>query len=48
MMSRLLTAMETNRIQPLIDRAFPFNEAPAAYQYLKSGGHVGKILIKVA
>ena len=48
MLARLLKAMESNHIQPLIDRTFSFDEAPAAYQYLKSGSHVGKVMIKVA
>lgn len=47
MLARLLRAVEANDIQPVIDKVFPFDEAPEAYAYLKSGAHVGKVLIKI-
>ncbi|MFZ2998654.1 zinc-dependent alcohol dehydrogenase family protein [Sphingobium sp.] len=47
MLARLVRAVEANAIQPVIDRTFPFDEARAAYEYLHSGAHVGKVLIKV-
>ncbi|MEC3947453.1 zinc-dependent alcohol dehydrogenase family protein [Sphingobium sp. HWE2-09] len=47
MLARLVRAVEANNIQPVIDRTFPFEEARAAYEYLHSGAHVGKVLIKV-
>lgn len=47
MLARLLRAIEVNGIQPVIDRTFGFDEAAQAYAYLKSGSHVGKVLIKV-
>jgi NADPH-dependent curcumin reductase CurA len=31
----------------LIDRAFSFDDAPAAFEYLNSGKHVGKVVIKL-
>jgi NADPH:quinone reductase-like Zn-dependent oxidoreductase len=31
----------------VIDREFAFAEAPAALAHLKSGGHFGKIVIRV-
>ncbi|KAL2181510.1 chaperonin 10-like protein [Thermothelomyces heterothallicus CBS 202.75] len=34
-------------LAPLIDRVFPFDESPAAFDYLYSGSHVGKVIIKV-
>ncbi len=34
-------------MKPVIDRVFPFDEAPAAYRLLESGGHFGKIVIGV-
>jgi NADPH:quinone reductase-like Zn-dependent oxidoreductase len=34
-----------NQLQPIIDRVFPFTQAPAAYHYLKSGVHLGKVVI---
>ena len=32
----------------IIDRVFTFDEAPAAYEYLALGSHVGKVVIKVS
>ncbi|HEY5623315.1 MAG TPA: NAD(P)-dependent alcohol dehydrogenase [Gammaproteobacteria bacterium] len=34
-----------HEIHPVIDRVFPFEEAPAAYAYMESGAHMGKIVI---
>jgi NADPH:quinone reductase-like Zn-dependent oxidoreductase len=34
-----------HRIKPTIDRRFPFDEAEAAYEYLASGRHFGKVVI---
>jgi threonine dehydrogenase-like Zn-dependent dehydrogenase len=34
-------------LAPLVDRVFAFDEAPAAFDYLNSGSHVGKVIIKV-
>lgn len=48
MLARLVRTIEQQNIQPVIDSRFRFDEAPAAYARLKSGGHVGKILIRVA
>jgi NADPH:quinone reductase-like Zn-dependent oxidoreductase len=34
-----------HRLKPVIDRVFRFEEAQAAYDYMASGDHVGKIVI---
>jgi len=34
-------------IRPVVDRVFPFEEAPAAYAHLASGSHLGKVVIRV-
>lgn len=34
-----------HQLHPMIDRVFSFDEAPAAYQYMESGAHMGKIVI---
>jgi NADPH:quinone reductase-like Zn-dependent oxidoreductase len=47
MLSDLLTACAANGVKPHIDRRFAFAETPAALAYLKSGGHVGKVVIEV-
>lgn len=41
-------AVEANRIRPVIDRVFPFDEARAAYEYLASGAHFGKVVVRVS
>lgn len=40
-------AITQHRLQPVLDRAFPFAEAPAAYRYQESGAHFGKVVITV-
>ena len=39
---------EVRRIRPLVDKAFPFDQAKEAYKYLESQKHAGKVVIKVA
>jgi len=41
-------AVAVNKIKPVIDRVFGFDEAQAAYQHMASGAHFGKIVIRVA
>jgi len=48
MLVELATAVAANRVTPLIDRVFDFDEVPAAYGYLKAGEHMGKVMIKLA
>jgi NADPH:quinone reductase-like Zn-dependent oxidoreductase len=31
----------------VIDRVFGFEEAPAAHAYMESGGHMGKLILKI-
>jgi NADPH:quinone reductase-like Zn-dependent oxidoreductase len=40
-------AIEAAKIEPVIDRVFPFDEAPAAYDHLASGAHFGKVVVHV-
>ncbi len=40
-------AITQHRLQPVLDRTFPFAEAPAAYRYQESGAHFGKLVITV-
>jgi NADPH:quinone reductase-like Zn-dependent oxidoreductase len=40
-------AISLHQIQPVIDRVFPFTEAPAAYRHLQSSSHFGKVVIQV-
>ena len=47
MFEEMNRAIETNRITPVVDRVFPFDEAPAAYRHHASGAFVGKVVIAV-
>jgi NADPH:quinone reductase-like Zn-dependent oxidoreductase len=40
-------AIALHRLRPVIDRIFPFDEAPAAFRHLESGAHFGKVCIRV-
>ena len=39
-------AISVNGMRPVIDRAFAFDQAKAAF-YMESGAHVGKVAIKI-
>ena len=39
-------ALSLQRVHPIVDRVFPFADAPAAFRYLESSAHVGKIVIQ--
>ncbi len=40
-------AIEAQRIEPVVDRVFSFEDAPAALRYLESGAHFGKVVVRV-
>jgi NADPH:quinone reductase-like Zn-dependent oxidoreductase len=48
MLKDLHNALEVSRIKPVIDRVFEFDRAKEAYDYMKSGQHFGKIVIRLA
>ncbi|QYJ16479.1 Alcohol dehydrogenase [Rubrobacter xylanophilus DSM 9941] len=43
----MLEDIGSNRLHPVVDRVFPFEEAGEAYDYLQSGRHFGKVVIRV-
>lgn len=45
MLAAALDAVATHGIEMVVDRRFGFDEALAAYRYLESGAHLGKVLI---
>lgn len=47
MFEAFVRALESSEIEPVIDRVFPFAEARAAYHYLASGAHFGKVVVRV-
>jgi NADPH:quinone reductase-like Zn-dependent oxidoreductase len=42
---RMNAALAGMRLEPVIDRVFAFEDAPAAFEYQASGAHVGKVVI---
>ena len=36
-----------HKIRPIIDRVFPFEEAPQAFEFMDNGSYLGKIVIKL-
>lgn len=40
-------ALEKRRIEPVLDRVMPLEEAAAAHRLMNEGGHFGKIVLKV-
>ena len=47
MFEDLVAALERNRIEPVIDRTFTFDDALAAYEHVDSGAHFGKVVITI-
>lgn len=47
MFEAMNAALTLREVHPVIDRVFPFEEAVAAYQYLASQEHLGKVVIRV-
>jgi NADPH:quinone reductase-like Zn-dependent oxidoreductase len=41
-------AFELHQTRPIIDRAFGFDEFPAALRHLESGAHFGKVVVRVS
>lgn len=44
----MLRTYEKSRIRPVVDREFAFEDAAEAFKYVHSGGHFGKVVVKVA
>ncbi len=40
-------AVDQHGLRPVVDRVFPFEEAPEAFRLMEAGGHFGKIVVKV-
>ena len=43
----LLRALTVSRMKPVVDKVFEFDEASNAFEYLRSGKHVGKVVIRI-
>lgn len=46
MFEDLIRCVETNKIVPVVDKVFPFDQVQEAYRYLDSGKHFGKVCIE--
>lgn len=44
----MCAALAAGEVRPVIDRVFPFDEAPRAFERMKANAHVGKICISLA
>jgi len=44
---KLARFVATAKIRPVVDRVFDFGALPQAYQHLASGGHFGKVVVKL-
>ncbi len=47
MFEAMNAAISLHRIQPVIDKVFPFDQARDAYHYMKGQVHVGKVVIEI-
>ncbi|TCM20881.1 NADPH:quinone reductase-like Zn-dependent oxidoreductase [Novosphingobium sp. PhB165] len=43
----MVRAIEAHGIRPVIDRSFPLEKLPDAFDYLKTGQHFGKVVIAI-
>jgi NADPH:quinone reductase-like Zn-dependent oxidoreductase len=46
-LKRLLTFVEQGKLRPVVDRTFPFEQAPAAQAVLEKRQNVGKIILEI-
>jgi NADPH:quinone reductase-like Zn-dependent oxidoreductase len=44
---RMIRAYEALRIEPVIDRVFPWTSAASALEYLSTGAHFGKVCLEI-
>jgi NADPH:quinone reductase-like Zn-dependent oxidoreductase len=47
MFSKMIEAIARNRVEPIIDHVFSFNETHEAFHHLQSGHQFGKIVVRV-
>lgn len=47
MLEDVVRFVSAARIEPVVDRVFPFHQAQDAYSYMESGSHFGKVVIAV-
>ena len=47
MFEEMNRAVEVGKLRPVVDRVFDFAEAREAMQYMQSGAHFGKVVIRI-
>jgi NADPH:quinone reductase-like Zn-dependent oxidoreductase len=47
MLESLLAAMAQNRVKPVISKVVPYAEAVQAYNEIRDGDHIGKVIVKM-
>lgn len=47
MFEAMNAAIQANSLQPVVDRMFAFEDAAAAFRYIKTGEHFGKVVIRI-
>lgn len=47
MFTAMNSAITVSRLQPVVDRVFPWEEAREAFRYLESGAHFGKVCLRL-
>jgi NADPH:quinone reductase-like Zn-dependent oxidoreductase len=47
MFAQMNQAIARQRIRPIVDQVFSFNDAVAAFRHLESGRHFGKVVIRI-
>ncbi len=47
MLTHALDMIAAHKIEMVVDKSFAFEDAAAAYEHLKSGAHMGKVLVRV-
>ena len=48
MLADFLTAADVNKLQPVVERVFPFDQAVDAVRFMEGRDRVGKVAIQVA
>jgi NADPH:quinone reductase-like Zn-dependent oxidoreductase len=46
MLDDMLAAVDVEKIKPVVDKVFTFDDLPKAYQYLDSASHFGKVVVQ--
>jgi NADPH:quinone reductase-like Zn-dependent oxidoreductase len=47
MLQNMVRAIEVNQMRPVVDRVFEFDQAREALDYMKSGAHLGKVVVEI-